>query len=135
MAVLTFDPSRVNFIEVEGGGGWFLTVLGDGAAHLLPTRCPHRGGPLHLGTIDPKGEAVLCPWHDNPVRVRWLQKNALPLIRRRGGLWTAVVPDSAGDPRAVRRAVLVGQPGSPAGCGGHPNCASHNCNKNESEEQ
>lgn len=135
MAVLTFDPSQGNCLEVDGGKSWFLAETGDGSAHLLPTLCPHRGGPLHLGTLDAQGEAVRCPWHDNPVKVRWLQKQALPLIRRRNGLWTAIVPDSAGTPRTVRRTVLVGPLDTPAvRCGGQSVCLGNHLNQLASKE-
>ena len=136
MAVLKFDPTQVNFIEVEGEGGWFLAVVDDGVAHMLPSRCRHRGGPLHLGTIDPNGDAVLCPWHDNPVRMRWLRNRALPLIRRQGDLWTAIVPDSARTPWAVSRAVIAVQPGPIAvEFDGQPECAIENCNNIKSKRK
>ena len=90
-------------------------MLGDGSVYLLPAGCPHRGGPLRLGTIDTEGQAVLCPWHDNPVKIRWLRNRALPLIQRQSGPWTAIVPESAGASRPVRRAVILHRPIA-AGC-------------------
>lgn len=107
MAVLTFDPARGNFIEAEGQASWFMATFEDGRTYVVPDRCPHRGGPLRLGTTDTAGQAVSCPWHDNAVSVRWLRKQALPLIRRQGGSWTVIVPENVGPTRMTQRTVLL----------------------------
>jgi nitrite reductase (NADH) small subunit len=128
MAVVTFDPSRVNFIESEGQAGWFMAPLSNGCVYVLPSRCPHRGGPLHLGTIDPTGKSLICPWHDNTVSVRWLCTHALPLVKRQGGPWTVIAPDAASGYLAVFRAVRAVQPNlehsAPDKCNGCTDCGT-----------
>ena len=36
--------------------------------YAIGDRCPHRGGPLHKGTLD--GDVVTCPWHGSEFDVR-----------------------------------------------------------------
>ena len=35
----------------------------DGVYHAVDNNCPHNGGPLARGTLDPAGGRVTCPWH------------------------------------------------------------------------
>lgn len=39
-----------------------------GTVHAMDEKCPHMGGPLHLGDIEELGQAALpcivCPWHN-----------------------------------------------------------------------
>ncbi|XP_031566428.1 Rieske domain-containing protein-like [Actinia tenebrosa] len=38
-----------------------------GIVYAMDSKCPHMGGPLHLGDIEELGEAklpcIVCPWH------------------------------------------------------------------------
>lgn len=54
-----------------------------GAYHtrVLPAACPHRQGPLHLGRLQPDGETIVCPWHENKYSACNIEKKALPSVR------------------------------------------------------
>lgn len=60
------------------------------ATQLLPTACPHRGGPLHMGELSDDQQSVICPWHDNAYKVCNLEKKSLPTVRVRDRLSTVV---------------------------------------------
>lgn len=101
MAVINFDHTAANFV-FNGDSAWFLQV-DKGEAYMLPAVCPHRGGPLHLGLLNPSCKAIVCPLHDTPISVGWLRRNGLPLIMRRNGCGTVVVPDGSEPCRLSKR--------------------------------
>lgn len=47
----------------------------------IPDKCPHRGGPLSLGSICPNKESIQCPWHDSKFKISVLLKNEIPAVR------------------------------------------------------
>lgn len=105
MPVVRFDPTRENF--VVAGDSWFFLMSPRGRErYLVKGRCPHRGGPLHLGRLDAGAGVVHCPWHDTAISIRRLTEQAVPLVIRRGAGATAVLADSSGAP-AVAEARLV----------------------------
>lgn len=53
------------------------------STHLLPTTCPHRGGPLHMGEMADDGQLLICPWHTSAYKVCNLEKKAPPVVRVR----------------------------------------------------
>lgn len=61
----------------------------EGALYLIHSRCPHRGGPLHLGEVT--GERLRCPWHGNSFRVDRLCDRAVPTVQR-GARLVAYLP-------------------------------------------
>lgn len=60
-------------------------------AFLLPARCPHRGGPLHLAAPDEGGGRLICPWHGRATSVTRSIRAGIPAVRR-GRVVTAVFP-------------------------------------------
>ncbi len=60
-----------------------------GVLYLIQSRCPHRGGPLHLGEVT--DERLRCPWHGNTFRVDRLCHRALPTVQQ-GDRLIAYVP-------------------------------------------
>ena len=42
--------------------------------------CPHRGGPLFLGQLNPTKDAIICPWHGKQCQLKVLINNALPAV-------------------------------------------------------
>lgn len=99
MAVVTFDPAHARFVTA-GGRSFFLSTTDGRVFQLLRTACPHRGGPLHLGRLDASRGVIRCPWHDNDVPLRCLERDAPPLVVRPGSA-TAILPDPGGEPITV----------------------------------
>jgi hypothetical protein len=58
---------------------------------VMPARCRHRGGPLHLATRDGDRGRLVCPWHGRITPVSRLMRQ-VPAVRR-GNVVTAVLPD------------------------------------------
>lgn len=83
----------------ETAAGTFVYARTEQGSFVLPASCPHRGGPLHLGTIDPASNRLVCPWHGRGTTVtRWMSQ-AVPAVRRENTV-TAVLPTP--DPRYLR---------------------------------
>lgn len=76
---VTFSANHYNLLTV-GDQEFFLHMV-SGQLHLLPNSCPHRGGPLRLGTIT--AEKIVCPWHGTEVPLSRCQERALPVVYRR----------------------------------------------------
>ena len=74
---------RENFIEI--GEQRFLVLSAEGkGCHTISAKCPHRGGPLHLGHVEDGGHFLKCPWHKTRVSIPHLLRNELPTISTRG---------------------------------------------------
>lgn len=67
---------------------------------VLPARCPHRGGPLHLATVDARSYRLICPWHGGANSVRRMIRQALPAVRR-GDRVSIVFPGESSDGCAI----------------------------------
>lgn len=79
---------------VRAGDELYFCLERDGQVFLVRSRCPHRGGPLHLGQLD--RDRVQCPWHGNAVRVDRLCNRALPTVRH-GSRIVAYLPGDQAD--------------------------------------
>jgi len=90
MLVLTFAATGTgNCAEVDGVPYVFArTRLG---SFVMPAKCPHRGGPLHLAEFEGGGGRLVCPWHGGCASVARMIKTAVPAVRR-GNAVTAVFP-------------------------------------------
>lgn len=112
--VVGLDRSQANALEV---GDELYVFLSERDPALVPARCPHRGGPLHVATVEDtgKGPALVCPWHESKVPVRALRARALATVQV-GDQVRAVVEAPVEVPVYARH-VPVSVPG-PAGCGG-----------------
>jgi nitrite reductase/ring-hydroxylating ferredoxin subunit len=99
MLVLTFAVDGAgNCVEVAEWPYVFArTGLG---SFVLRARCPHRGGPLHLGALDRDGNRLICPWHGRANSVTRLARTGVPAVRR-GNRVTAVFPDDGPVAHAV----------------------------------
>ncbi|GIG55768.1 hypothetical protein Lfu02_01400 [Longispora fulva] len=81
MLVLTFAADGAgNCVEV--GGQLYVFARTRLGSFMLPARCPHRGGPLNLGHIDPDRDRLICPWHEGPISMRRLIRQGIPSVRR-----------------------------------------------------
>jgi nitrite reductase/ring-hydroxylating ferredoxin subunit len=76
MKAITLNIANANYVAVDDKT-YFLNRRHN-ATQLLPTTCPHRGGPLHMGEITLDGKTVVCPWHDNKYKICNLEKNRCP---------------------------------------------------------
>jgi len=55
------------------------TEFGD---FVLPARCPHRGGPLHLAKVEAQSYRLICPWHGKANSAKHAVRRGLPAVRR-----------------------------------------------------
>jgi len=109
MLVLRFAIEGVgNCVEVDSVP--YVYARTAQGAFVLPASCPHRGGPLHLATLDRAGRAV-CPWHGRPTSTTRLINKGIPAVRR-GNTVTAVFPVPEDTETALRY-----RPMSPDLCG------------------
>lgn len=76
-----FTVGRHSFNRVRTGQVDYFAFDRNGSYALLPSQCPHRGGPLHLGAASACQAKVVCPWHDNAYAVARLAPKGLPVIR------------------------------------------------------
>ncbi len=81
---------------------WARTARG---SFVLPARCPHRGGPLHLARLSADGGRLLCPWHGSATSLSRLLKTGVPAVRR-GEEVTAVLPDAGDTPYSLEHRPL-----------------------------
>ncbi|MGH9320331.1 MAG: Rieske (2Fe-2S) protein [Vicinamibacteria bacterium] len=68
-------------IAVDVGQKRIAIFRCQGEIFALDETCPHRGGPLHDGTIE--GGVVLCPWHQWQFDLRTGASPLNPLSRVR----------------------------------------------------
>lgn len=94
MLVVSFAMAgRANCVVIEDEPFVYArTRLG---AFVLPARCRHRGGPLHLARLERGEQRLVCPWHDRRSSVSRCLRSGIPSVRR-GGRVTAVFPYAAG---------------------------------------
>lgn len=97
MPVVTLNLEEVNFLA--GADGSYALVAVAGELLFIDARCPHRGGPLHLGSVrrDARGRhGMLCPWHGTFVPLTQLRKTSLPMVvRPHTGEAAVMVPPGA----------------------------------------
>lgn len=112
MQIIRFAAAELNCIDSDSER-YVLFRDRDGLFYLMPTTCPHRGGPLYLGHCDPERRIIECPWHKSRLSVPKLARSALPTIVSRGQV-TAVVPAAGGrQPVVTRRKALFQAPRPP----------------------
>lgn len=58
----------------------FFAYTHEDGLYLLPSNCPHRGGPLRLGSLE--GKTIVCPWHGSRVPIQHCISRALPIVVR-----------------------------------------------------
>jgi len=63
---LKFSLIQYNYLVIEEQR-YFLFKLLDNSLILTDDRCPHRGGPLHLGNFNKAG-CIFCPWHHTMIK-------------------------------------------------------------------
>jgi hypothetical protein len=79
--VVRFHPAQANCLW-RGGPRYFLLEEGSEAPAMAGARCPHRGGPLHLGATSMDRRRIVCPMHGLGTPVAALRRAALPTVVR-----------------------------------------------------
>jgi nitrite reductase (NADH) small subunit len=100
MSVIKFRPVRGTLIT-QGSDRYMLSTI-KSSYFLLKAKCPHRGGPLHLGNLSCDKLSVICPWHDLEVSINKLQNSAVPMVCR-GNAAIAILPQDASIPVEVKQ--------------------------------
>lgn len=44
----------------------------EGKCFAIRDKCPHRNGPLSLGKICETSQSIVCPWHENKIKIKAL---------------------------------------------------------------
>ncbi|MDR3514732.1 MAG: Rieske 2Fe-2S domain-containing protein [Azospirillaceae bacterium] len=102
MKVIHFDSRDQNFVTVGDHERYFLLDRPGHAPLMCNDTCPHRGGPLHLGTSDERTGAVTCPWHETTYTRPALERRS-PATVRVGTRITAVLDIPADMPVTLDR--------------------------------
>jgi nitrite reductase/ring-hydroxylating ferredoxin subunit len=78
--IVAFDLTEYNVIHIQDET-FFVLERHNGDFMLLRSKCPHRGGPLHLGNpIELNNKTYIeCPWHNNKINVAVLRCDKLVL--------------------------------------------------------
>jgi len=92
MQVIQFHRDHCTRLAV-GDAGYFV-LENQGQTLAVPDKCPHRGGPLHLGQLSDCSRKLVCPWHDTAFPIASLAKRALPTLRS-GQRLTVLAPPGA----------------------------------------
>lgn len=79
MLIVEFDADQFNYIVV-GEEPYFLLETGE-RFMVTQDRCPHRGGPLHLGKWDCLTKSLACPWHGTCLMETALERRSVPSVR------------------------------------------------------
>ncbi|WP_434605140.1 Rieske 2Fe-2S domain-containing protein [Pseudomonas sp. R1-7] len=88
MKVISLNLAHAHYVAVDEKT--YFLKRHPHSTQLLPTECPHRGGPLHMGDVTQDGQSVICPWHDNAYKLCNLEKKSLPTVRVRNVISTVV---------------------------------------------
>ncbi len=104
--MIELDLRAANVFEV-GGRSYFVVETRPGRVVVLPDACPHRGGPLRLGTYDPARCVLECPWHGTRFPLAWLLARAVPCVRRGDRLRACVPADEPAQVSFRRQAAVV----------------------------
>ncbi len=101
LRIARFDRREANAIEV--GEELYMLLDGDDPV-LVPARCPHRGGPLHLATVEhgAHGAVLVCPWHGTSLPFRALLRRAVATVRS-GDIVHGVIDAPSGEEIVARR--------------------------------
>ncbi len=98
-------PTRYRFVELTAGlneiwCGEVRAFLLAATPAIVDGRCPHRGGPLALGSYDCRDRQWRCPWHGQKHALAALTARAFPAIRR-GPHWLVAIEGAAPTDEAI----------------------------------
>jgi nitrite reductase/ring-hydroxylating ferredoxin subunit len=95
-----------NSIEV-GAERYMVVFDSQGGAHTIAGKCSHRGGPLHLGAMDPSGRFIVCPWHKNRTSLANAVAKELPTVSVGDRISIVLGPGTQSDAHPLRRTFLL----------------------------
>lgn len=73
-------------------GKEYVFLVRESGGVIVPSVCPHRGGPINLGACD--DTSVVCPWHHTRMRLPATGGRRAPhVFVRNGPVVTIVGPD------------------------------------------
>ncbi|MEU7008326.1 Rieske 2Fe-2S domain-containing protein [Streptomyces sp. NPDC046332] len=98
-----FDRTEHN--ALVAGDDVYFVMERDNDVHVLSSRCPHRGGPLHLGDVE--DGRLRCPWHGGLFPVDRLCDRSHPAIRV-GHTVTVYLPAGDETPVPIHTMVRAG---------------------------
>ncbi|MET9674020.1 Rieske 2Fe-2S domain-containing protein [Streptomyces sp. NPDC006482] len=104
-----FDRTEHN--ALVAGDEIYFVMERDNALHVLSSRCPHRGGPLHLGDVE--DGRLVCPWHGGSFPVARLCDRSHPSVRV-GNTVTVYLPAGDVPPVPVHTMVRASEAGANA---------------------
>jgi nitrite reductase (NADH) small subunit len=79
MRVFTSNLSDINRIQI--GRKIYFLKHNDRQTMALFSECPHRGGPLHYGKTSDDDNSIICPWHENKLKICTLTRQSLCMVR------------------------------------------------------
>ena len=82
--LVSFNCNDANLITTNKGR--YFLLCENKRYYVVNAACPHRQGPLHLGTVSDDGKKILCPMHGLGTSKHSLCKKALPCVYRNGFL-------------------------------------------------
>lgn len=92
MKVFASNLNEIDRIQIDEK--LYFLKLRERQTLALPAECPHRGGPLQYGKQADNGNSIVCPWHENELKVCNLAKRSLCMVRVTDEL-KFVVPEQA----------------------------------------
>ena len=108
MYVLEIDSQEHNYFIV-GDEPFFLLETCNEKKMICPDRCPHRGGPLHLGKMNCQTKSLTCPWHHMTIMPGALNRRSIPAVSN-GPTIFAVFPVEPDTPvRRQHRRILANE--------------------------
>lgn len=96
MLVVSFSAEGAGNCVVVDGVAYVYARTARGA-FLIPAQCPHRGGPLHLASVESGGARLVCPWHGRAQPLPSQAAAGVAFVRS-GELVTAVFARAADTP-------------------------------------
>jgi nitrite reductase (NADH) small subunit len=79
MRIFILDLNEINQIKV--GENHFFIKRDDLQTLAIPAKCPHRGGPLQYGKQSDDNKFIVCPWHENKLKVCHLTRQSLCTVK------------------------------------------------------
>lgn len=92
-------------VIIHGDRRYFLFKIADDRKAFVSDGCPHRGGPLHMGSWDASCAKIRCPWHKYSWGEKAVSTRLIPAIRR-GRQWSVVLPRAVARPYKIRTKIV-----------------------------
>lgn len=84
-----------NCVQIEGRP--YVFARSKAGSFVMPARCGHRGGPLHLGEFEPDSSRLVCPWHGKAVSLAHHMKAGVAAVRMGNVVWAVFAADESAE--------------------------------------